>query len=75
MSDLSRLRARWVRLEQRIAKLERDLVEYEDDADMTQEITVKLTKARDALTHTIALTGIEERRLFRADSKLKYSNI
>ena len=74
MSDLSRLRARWVRLEKRIATLEAQAADSEDDGEI-MEITEKVQIAKDKLAQTIQAVGVEEKRLFDRDAMLRFTNI
>lgn len=74
MSDLSRLRARWVRLENRIAKLEGEIAEAADYE--IAEITEKVVIAKASLKRTIELTVEEERRIASdPNSKLKFTGV
>lgn len=75
MSDLSRLRARWVRLENRIAKLEGEIAEAADYeiAEITEK---KVVIAKASLKRTIELTVEEERRIASdPNSKLKFTGV
>jgi hypothetical protein len=74
MSDLSRLRARWIRLEQRIVKLHNQHAESLDDEEM-KEIAVKIAKAQEALTLCINQVNAEEKRLIAADAMLRFTNV
>ncbi len=71
MSDLSRLRARWIRLEKRIAQLEaqRDNA-FNDEAD---DLNIKLATYAELLTVCIADVNQEELRLMAADAKLHFT--
>lgn len=65
MSDLSRLRARWARLERRVANLQ---AEYENERDLASDhelsvIDDKLTDAQAKLRLTIEQVHAEERRI------------
>ncbi len=68
MSELSKLRDRWIRHERAIAKLE---VEFEQAADYeTSAILNKIAIVKDRLTLTIEATHVEELRLIQPDARL-----
>lgn len=74
MSDLSRLRARWVRLEKRIATLDQQVADSDDDGERA-ELEIKIIAAQAKLDLTIQQTATEERRLFDANSMLRFTNL
>ena len=75
MSDLSKLRARWIRLEKRIAKLHGQFAEEwlsdEERGELNDQITDYVAK----LDEVKALTHAEELRLFQPDAKLRMSDL
>jgi hypothetical protein len=74
VSDLSRLRARWIRLEKRIATLEASLLDV-DDFEVA-EIVEKIQVSRIKLELTITQTHEEEKRLVAdANSKLRFTGV
>jgi|GEM_PF-5823952 len=70
MSELSKLRDRWIRHERQIAKLEAEIelvADYE-----APEILEKILAAKARLAATIELTHAEELRLLQPDTKLVF---
>ena len=74
MSDLSRLRARWIRLENRIKKFDAE-IEAAEDFEVAELIEKQLV-AKEKLELTIAQTNAEEKRIM-ADpaAKLRYTGV
>lgn len=75
MSDLSRLRARWIRLEKRIAALDKEIADADEELDDVAKMVEKRTASQERLEETIKLVGIEEKRLFAADSMLRFTGV
>lgn len=75
MSDLSRWRARWIRIEKRLIKLEAELadLDVEDEAYESALVTGKIAEYVEKLERTKALVHGEELRLMDADSMLVFS--
>lgn len=68
MSELSKLRDRWVRYERQIAKLEADSEQAMDDE--IPAITEKIVAIKERLAATIAACHVEDLRLLQPDTKL-----
>lgn len=68
MSELTKLRDRWIRHERLVAKLEVEIEQAMDDE--VPVLTEKLVAAKDRLAAVIAATRVEEIRLLQPDSKL-----
>lgn len=68
MSDLSRLRARWIRLEKLIDKYDRLAVDLDEDEIPLEKRQTAVVK----LEQVVASVHQEELRLFAPDSKLQF---
>lgn len=85
MSDLSRLRAKWARLDKRLAKLRAELVEVQawpalgDGRVIARQLTeisrvnLAITDAEATLKYVKRRVAYEERRLLEPDTKLRFT--
>lgn len=71
ISDLSRLRSRWSRYENRIAKLEQEADDAMDNE--APAIVEKVQEVRARLAETKLALAAEERRLLDPNAKLRFS--